>query len=217
MEKLIFPEISFYGFKGVLLDIDNTIYHYESCHNRALNRLVDELSKFLTTTEEEVKNDFLNARIAVNKRLQNTASSHSRFLYIQLTLEKILGYSDFYNTLRLEKLYWDTFLEKMELNVAAKKFILKCEEKNIPICCLTDLTAEVQFRKVLKLNLENYVKYIVTSEEVGIEKPNKKMFQSALEKLRLSTDQVIMIGDSIDKDISGAEEMGIKSYLVKSN
>jgi putative hydrolase of the HAD superfamily len=52
---------------------------------------------------------------------------------------------------------------------------------------------------------------------VGIEKPNKKMFQSALEKLRLSTDQVIMIGDSIDKDISGAEEMGIKSYLVKSN
>ena len=217
MDNLIFPKIPFSGFKGVLLDIDNTIYHYESCHKQALNLLIEEMSKLLTFSEEKIKIEFLNSRKIVNKTLYDTASSHSRFLYIQLTLEKILGYSDFYNTLRLEKLYWDTFLEKMELNVAAKKFILKCEEKNIPICCLTDLTAEVQFRKVLKLNLENYIKYIVTSEEVGIEKPNKKMFQSALEKLRLSTDQVIMIGDSIDKDISGAEEMGIKSYLVKSN
>ena len=43
------------------------------------------------------------------------------------------------------------------------------------------------------------------------------MFQNALEKLRLSSDQVIMIGDNVNKDISGAEEMGITSYLVKSN
>ena len=104
----------------------------------------------------------------------------------------------------------------MELNAAAKKFILKCNDKNIPICCLTDLTAEIQFRKVLKLKLENNIKYIVTSEEVGIEKPNKKMFQSALEKLKLNSEQVIMIGDSAEQDIFGAEDMGITSYLVKS-
>ena len=217
MEKLIFPKIPFNGFKGVLLDIDNTIYHYESCHNLALNSLLKELSKVINLPLDPIKYEFLNARKKVNKMLYGTASSHSRFLYIQLTLEKILENSDFYNTIKLEKLYWDIFLEKMELNADAKKFILKCNEKNIPICCITDLTAEIQFRKVLKLNLENNIKYIVTSEEMGIEKPNKKMFQSALEKLRLSPDQVIMIGDSIDKDISGAEEMGITSYLVKSN
>ena len=217
MEKLIFPKIPFNGFNGVLLDIDNTIYHYESCHKLALNFLLKELSKRLNLPLESTKNEFLKARKKVNKSLHGTASSHSRFLYIQLTIEKILGDSDFYNTIKLEKLYWDIFLEKMELNADAKKFILKCNEKNIPICCLTDLTAEIQFRKVLNLNLENNIKYIVTSEEVGIEKPNKKMFQNALEKLRLSSDQVIMIGDNVNKDISGAEEMGITSYLVKSN
>ena len=217
MGELIFPKINLKGVKGVLLDIDNTIYHYESCHKLALNSLLKELSKLLNLSLETIKHEFLNARKKVNKTLHGTASSHSRFLYIQLTLEKISEVSDFYNTIKLEKLYWDIFLEKMELNADAKKFILKSNEKNIPICCLTDLTAEIQFRKVLKLNLENNIKYIVTSEEVGIEKPNKKMFQSALEKLRLSPDQVIMIGDSIDKDISGAEEMGITSYLVKSN
>lgn len=216
MEKLIFPKITFNEFEGVLLDIDNTIYHYESCHKLALNSLLKELSKRINLPLEPIKHEFLKARKKVNKSLHGTASSHSRFLYIQLTLEKILGFSDFYNTIKLEKLYWEIFLEKMELNVDAKKFILKCNEKNIPICCLTDLTAEIQFRKVLKLNLENYIKYIVTSEEVGIEKPNNKMFQKALDKLNLNANQVIMIGDSMSKDILGGESLEIKSFLVKS-
>ena len=217
MGEINFPKINLEGIKGVLLDIDNTIYHYESCHKPSLNILIKELAKLLSSSEEIIKKEFLNSRKIVNKRLYDTASSHSRFLYIQLTIEKILGGSDFRNTLKLEELYWNTFLSKIKLNEHAKKFIFQCNEKKIPICCLTDLTAEIQFRKVLKLNLENNIKYIVTSEEVGIEKPNKKMFQSALEKLRLSTDQVIMIGDSAEKDIYGAEEMGITSYLVKSN
>ena len=215
MEKLIFPEIPFNELKGVLLDIDNTIYHYESCHKLALNSLLKELSKLLILPSETIKNEFLKSRKTVNKRLYETASSHSRFLYIQLTLEKILGLSDFYNTLKLEKLYWEKFLEKMQLNEAASKFIFECNSKNIPICCVTDLTAQIQFRKLLKLNLENRIKYIVTSEEVGVEKPNKKMFQKALEKLNLKANQVIMIGDSISKDIVGAEALGIKSFLVK--
>jgi FMN phosphatase YigB (HAD superfamily) len=216
MEKLIFPKIPFNEFKGVLLDIDNTIYHYESCHKLALNSLLKELSKLINLPLEPIKHEFLKARKKVNKALYGTASSHSRFLYIQLTLEKILGFSDFYNTIKLEKLYWEIFLKKMELNVDAKKFILKCNEKNIPICCLTDLTAEIQFKKLLKLNLENRIKYIVTSEEVGIEKPNKKMFEKALEKLNIKANQVIMIGDSTPKDIFGGEALGIKSFLVKS-
>ena len=137
MEKLIFPKIPFNGFNGVLLDLDNTIYHYESCHRPALNILIKELAKLLSSSEEIIKKEFLNSRKTVNKRLYKTASSHSRFIYIQLTIEKILGVSDFYNTIKMEKLYWDIFLEKMELNLDAKKFILKCNEKNIPICCLT--------------------------------------------------------------------------------
>jgi len=216
MDNLIFPEITFSGFKGVLLDIDNTIYHYESSHKQALSLLMEEMSKLLTFSEETIKIEFLKSREIVNKRLYDTASSHSRFLYIQLTLEKILGFSDFHNTLKLEKLYWDTFVSSMKLNKYAKRFIFECKSKNIPICCVTDLTAEIQFRKLLKLNLENKIKYIVTSEEIGIEKPNKKIFEKALEKLNLKSNQVIMIGDSAPKDILGGEALGIKSYLVKT-
>ena len=53
----------------------------------------------------------------------------------------------------------------------------------------------------------------MTSEEAGKEKPDKKMFTLAMEKLNLFPEQIIMIGDSFQKDVKGAEAVGIHSIL----
>lgn len=216
MGELIFPEINFIGVRGVLLDIDNTIYHYLSCHNYALDILLSQLSIITSENKQEVKEEFLRSRKKVNKHLHGTASSHSRFLYIQHTLEFFLGKSAFSHTLKMEKLYWDSFLSKMILDENAISFINQCKKKHIPICCVTDLTTEIQFKKIVKLNIEDKINFIVTSEEAGTEKPNKLIFDLALEKIKLKYKDVIMIGDSTSKDILGAEKLGIKSYLVKT-
>tara|TARA_Y100000992_G_scaffold238905_1_gene169630 strand:- start:131 stop:784 length:654 start_codon:yes stop_codon:yes gene_type:complete len=216
MEKLIFPEININGVKGVLLDIDNTIYHYESCHNYSLNILLSQVSNIVSNSKKEVEEQFMKSRQIVNEQLCGTASSHSRFLYVQLTLEFFLGKTAFYHTLKMEKLYWDTFLSKMIIDDKAFNFINQCNNKKIPICCVTDLTAEIQFKKILKLNVEEKIKFIVSSEEAGTEKPCKKIFDLALKKMKLNYKDVIMVGDSTSKDITGAENLGIKSYLVKS-
>ena len=81
----------------------------------------------------------------------------------------------------------------MQIDKNAKKFINYCCELNIPICCVTDLTSQIQFRKIVKLKLEDKINFIVTSEEAGIEKPNKKIFDLALEKINLKYDEAIMI------------------------
>ena len=216
MGELIFPEIKLKGVKGVLLDIDNTIYHYNSCHEYALNILIDELFILINRPKEIIKEHFLNSRKKINTQLHGYASSHSRFLYIQLTLEKFLEKTAFHHTLRLEELYWNAFLDKMKINENANLFINHCYSSKIPICCITDLTAQIQFRKIIKLNLEEKITFIVTSEEAGIEKPNKLIFNLSLEKIKLENKDVIMVGDSASKDIKGAEELGIKSYLIKS-
>jgi putative hydrolase of the HAD superfamily len=56
---------------------------------------------------------------------------------------------------------------------------------------------------------------MLSSEEAGIEKPSPVIFGKALSKLNLKAEEVIMIGDNEEKDILGAEAMGIKSYLIK--
>jgi len=216
MGKLIFPEINLNGIKGVLLDIDNTIYHYDSCHEHAFNTIINELSKMLNLSKDIIQKEFLNSRKKINTDLFDYASSHSRFLYIQITLEKCLKKTLFKETLKLEEVYWSAFLSKMQIEEGAKKFINKCYELNLPICCVTDLTSQIQFRKIIQLKLEDKINFIVTSEEAGIEKPNKKIFDLALKKINLKYDEAIMIGDNNLKDIKGAEDLGIRSYLVKS-
>ena len=87
--------------------------------------------------------------------------------------------------------------------------------KNRKTCILTDLTSHIQHRKILKLGLQAYIDYIVTSEEVGADKPSEMMFKAALKKMSLQPHEVCMIGDSFEKDIIGANNYGIFGFWYR--
>lgn len=73
---------------------------------------------------------------------------------------------------------------------------------------MTDLTAQIQFRKLVYLELDQRFEYVVTSEESGADKPNQVGFKIALEKLGVtepSNEIVWMIGDNVVSDIEGAK------------
>jgi putative hydrolase of the HAD superfamily len=76
----------------------------------------------------------------------------------------------------------------------------------IPTAIVTDLTAQIQFRKVVYFGLDHYFNYIVTSEEAGFDKPHEAPFQIALEKMQPKGDCIWMVGDNPINDIRGAKE-----------
>ena len=124
---------------------------------------------------------------------------------------EILNYNPLISALEIYDIYWNTFLEKMELFDGVISFFEKYEGK---ICIITDLTAHIQYRKIIKLNLQNYINSIVTSEETGKEKPHPFNFILALNKLKLNVEDVVMIGDNFDKDILGATNLKINSIWI---
>ena len=65
--------------------------------------------------------------------------------------------------------------------------------------------------------LENYFDVIVISEEVGIEKPDKQIFQVALKRLGIEAGNAVMVGNRIDADIVGANRVGVKSVWFRWN
>lgn len=83
------------------------------------------------------------------------------------------------------------------------------------VCLITDLTAEIQLRKIVHLKIEKLIDLVVSSEEAGADKPHNSIFALALKKLRLSRKEVVMIGDDSRKDIKGARALGIRTVLVK--
>jgi len=65
--------------------------------------------------------------------------------------------------------------------------------------------------------LKDYFDVIVISEEVGIEKPDKQVFQAALDKLGVEAENAVMVGNRIDADIVGANRIGMKSVWFRWN
>ena len=52
--------------------------------------------------------------------------------------------------------------------------------------------------------LDAHIDVLVVSEEVGVSKPDPKIFEVALERLGISADKAVMIGDSWAADVAGA-------------
>lgn len=202
------------GIKGVLLDLDNTIYEYASCHEAALSAVHETHHKKITPDYGEFKVQYSAAQKAVKSRIPRHGASHSRLLYFQNLIEMRDGKTDFRLTKDSDDLYWSTFHKAVSLRKDAVSFIKSCREKGIKICLVTDLTASVQFHKIIEIGADDLFDLIVTSEEAGAEKPDAAIFGLALQKLGLSPGETIMVGDDKIKDINGAHTLGIKAYLV---
>lgn len=73
---------------------------------------------------------------------------------------------------------------------------------------ITNGFQEVQRRKMKSSGILKYFDQIIDSEMAGVKKPNPFIFQLALDKAETSPEKSIMIGDSIEADILGAQAMG---------
>jgi putative hydrolase of the HAD superfamily len=194
-------------YKAILLDIDDTLYCYDSAHSIAMKSVVEFFENEFKIDSTFVESVFETSRKKVHLELSETASSHNRLLYFQKMCE-ILEINPLKYGIKIYNLYWDNYLENLKpfngVYDLLKKYINN-------ICLVTDLTAHIQYRKIQKLKINDYCNKMITSEEAGKEKPHPFIFMLALQKLKKSADEVCMIGDSFKKDILGANNLGIDS------
>lgn len=191
---------------ALLIDLDNTLYPYEPAHTVGMSAAAAKCEEQLGLDAKAFGEHFDAARREVKEQVRSTAASHSRLLYFQRLIEKTTGKSDPALSLDLEKTYWRRFMSAARLCPGARELIEECRFHRIPIALVTDLTAQIQMRKLVYFELDNAFDMIVTSEETGTDKPDPRMFELALRKLgrSASSSRIWMIGDDEEKDIRGA-------------
>ena len=74
---------------------------------------------------------------------------------------------------------------------------------------ITNGFKEVQVDKLIQSGLEKYFDKVFISEEVGAQKPHKKIFEHAVKSMNAPKKRSLMIGDSWDADIVGARQFGM--------
>jgi len=198
-------------FEGILLDIDDTLYDYDKAHMPALREALDFAARKLSLSGELLNQKFSLAREQIHRELAETAACHNRLLYFQRTLELVNKKAASY-ALPIYECYWDHFLTNMHPHEQVYEFFDSVRSKRI--CIVTDLTAQIQYRKIKQLRIAEFIDFIVTSEEAGKEKPHPYIFFLAVNKLNLPLNRLCMIGDSLSKDIQGANQLGIHSFWL---
>lgn len=67
--------------------------------------------------------------------------------------------------------------------------------------------------KVVKCDLKKYFKTIVISEVVGVHKPHPEIFHYAVKNAKTEIAKSVMVGDSLEADIQGAQNVGMDAIF----
>ena len=65
-----------------------------------------------------------------------------------------------------------------------------------------------------RCGLGGYFQFVVFAQEHGIQKPDPRLFEIAIERARCAKHQLLHVGDSFQNDIIGAKQAGIKSVWL---
>jgi len=77
-------------------------------------------------------------------------------------------------------------------------------------------TSTFSIEPLKKTKLLDYIDYPLFSFDVGIIKPNPKIFKILLKKSKCKPEEAIMIGDTFEDDILPAKNIGMNTILFKN-
>ena len=191
---------------AILFDLDNTLYAYEPAHKAAWYKVIKKVTSLFMIEGIQFSKAFFEARSQIKYQLGNTASSHSRLLYFQRTLELLGLGAHLISALDLEQTYWYTFLHEAKVFDGVTETFNEIRYYGIPIIIITDLTAQIQMRKLINFELDKYIDYLVTSEESGGDKIQYSSYKLTLHKISKTKGVFWMIGDSVKNDIEASKK-----------
>ena len=128
---------------------------------------------------------------------------------------------DLGNTLIEQNIDFINTLDEMELKLLpGVKELLRAISKKYHLGILTNTkksTSQHVRAALQNLSIADYFEAIVTSFDVGVEKPDPKMFHTLLLKLRANPGESLMVGNDPLQDIEGARKVGMRTAFIHKN
>lgn len=198
--------------KWIFFDLDDTLFDFSSASLISLSRLWDESPSIRTRFKDPEA--FIDEYHIHNKRmweLHESGQITADFLKGERFRLTLSPDHDDDETRRRMRAFNDRYLRLLgECNApveGALELLAMLSRKHL-IGVLTNGFTEVQYRKLRSTGLDRYIQRMVISDEIGIQKPDSRIFRYAEKATGATSDTSIMIGDNPDNDIQGALNAG---------
>jgi len=197
----------------IFFDLDHTLWDFDRNSKLAFERMFSQhnipvaLHEFIEVYEPI---NFQYWKLYREERIDKIGLRRGRFsdafqpFGIQFTIQELDMLADSY----IEELPKDNFLFDGAMDV-----LEYLSEKKYKMHIITNGFNEVQHLKLENSNIAMFFATVTTSEEVGVKKPNPLVFKKALEKAQVNAGSSVMIGDTFEADILGAEAVGMQTLF----
>lgn len=204
------------NIKAILFDADGTIINHKECEKQALKYLFenigfkykDEYQEIFRPLDRKLWDDVVFNRTLLKK--EDIPEYRFKIFFNKIQL----NYSDYKNA---NTLFQDGLSQSSAIIKNADIMMKYLYKKKFDLYVVTNGLVRLQKPRITNSKISQFIKDIIVSEEVGETKPNPKIFNVLLERYNLKPDNAVMIGDSLEKDIIGAKNAGIKSIWYNPN
>lgn len=117
---------------------------------------------------------------------------------------------------RIEKQFyhrWEKIFAKLKGYPDVSETIVELKNRGFKIAFLSDFPIG---NKLKALNVEHLADYAICSEQSGYLKPHENPFLAVCNKMKVTPQEVVYVGDSYSKDVMGAKKVGMKTLWLVS-
>ena len=202
-------------YKHLFFDLDHTLWDHNTNSRIGLEEVYQQFNLsslgINSPTEFYLKFNEINHQLWDKYeagRISQTELRHNRFRLIFSQL----GVTNHTICDEISDVYVDISSKKHHLLPNAQETLTYLFPK-YPMHIITNGFDEIQSVKMNAGKITHFFKEIITSQNSGYKKPDSRIFEYALKKIKAVPQECLMIGDSFQSDIVGATRAGIDAVF----
>ncbi len=134
--------------------------------------------------------------------------------------------TDFTRTLPVEKLeQMPLFLAEMSRGISRRRLglyphvrqVLDVLRERYPLAVVTDAQSAYAGGELYKVGLLDYFDPIVVSGDHGYRKPDRRLFEFALDGMKVRAENTLYVGNDMHRDIFGARQADMTTVMFESD
>lgn len=203
------------NIKAVLFDVDGTLFDRSLAQRRVLEVIVQQFPHIFGAFEmERVAEAFAESdRITTADFEAGIPSDGLRQKRSRLFLQ-LLDLQEHDLADAITEIYVRDY-PTVDASMAGAVPLVKELSRQFIVGVVSNGLPDVQYRKLEAMNLQQVLSCIVLSEEIGIRKPDPRIFHHAARLLQLQPSECLYVGDSYASDVVGAKTSGMLACWLK--
>lgn len=204
-------------YSHIFFDLDHTLWDFERNSSESLVEIFHQhgLSKYGITSCDDFVCSFLKINTALwdafdRGQLHHTYIRQNRF---KMVFEE-LGVECPPDHTEIGEYYLTSLPTKKHLLEGALDLLNYVTAAGYRLHVITNGFNEVQARKIASSEIAHFFENVVTFESANAKKPDKRIFEFAMEMAGTTASESLMVGDNWIADVLGAKQVGMDTVYL---